>query len=155
MSPGISLRCRDKLLKLLITEPVNAPLTPLAGLDVEVREGLWRDRRALIEAIADCEGLIVRNETIVDAELIRAASVLRVVGRLGAGLDNLDLEALRARSIEVVHGGGLNAHAVAEYVIGACLVLARKLARSDAEVRRGAWSRHIGFELRGRSLGVI
>jgi (S)-sulfolactate dehydrogenase len=99
--------------------------------------------------------LIVRNETRVDAELIRRAPALRVVGRLGAGLDNLDLDALHARSIAIVHGGGLNARAVAEYVIGACLALARGLVRSDAEVRRGEWLRHVGFELRGQSLGVV
>lgn len=141
--------------RVLITEAVNAPLTLLDGLDVEERDGLWRDRAALVSAVGDCGGLIVRNQTAVDRELIAASPSLRVVGRLGAGLDNLDLEALRERSIEVVHGAGLNARAVAEYVIGAALVLARRLALSDREVRAGRWTRHVGFELRGQAMGVI
>ncbi len=143
------------MLKVLITESVNAALTPLDGFELAVREGLWHDRNALLQAVRDSHAIIVRNETRVDAELIAAAPLLRVVGRLGAGLDNLDLETLRARSIEVVHGGGLNAHAVAEYVVGACLALARRLVRSHVEVAAGHWSRHVGLELRGRSLGVI
>ncbi len=146
---------RRDVARVLITEPVNAPLTPLSGLDIEDREGLWRDRAGLLDVLKGCAGLIVRNETRVDEELIRGAPDLRVVGRLGAGLDNLDLDALRARSIAVVHGAGLNARAVAEYVIGACLALARGLVRSDGEVRRGEWLRHVGFELRGQSLGVV
>lgn len=60
-----------------------------------------------------------------------------------------------ARAIEVVHGGGINARAVAEYVIGAALDLSRRLARSDREVRAGSWNRYVGRELQGRVLGVI
>lgn len=141
--------------RVLITEAVNAGLDPLDGLDVDARDGLWRDRPALIEAIAGASGLVVRNQTQVDSELIVAAPHLRVVGRLGAGLDNLDLAALGERGIEVVHGGGINARAVAEYVIGAALDLSRRLACSDREVRAGTWTRHIGRELRGRVLGVV
>ena len=72
-----------------------------------------------------------------------------------AGLDNLDLAALRKRDVEVIHGGGINARAVAEYVMGSCLDLARRLSRSDREVRRGGWTRHVGLELAGQTLGVI
>lgn len=143
------------LKRVLITESVNAPLTPLEGLEVDERAGLWRDRDVLLEAVTGCAGLIVRNETAVDQALVDAATALRVVGRLGAGLDNLDLEALGRRSIAVVHGGGLNARAVAEYVLGACFVLARHMAFSDRQVRRGEWVRHVGVELRGQTLGVI
>jgi len=141
--------------RVLIGEAVHASLSPLAGLDVDEQVGIWRDRRRLLEAVRECEALIVRNQTMVDAELVRAALSLRVVGRLGAGLDNLDLDALRERSIAVVHAGGLNAHAVAEYVLGACLALARGIAASDREVRRGGWTRRIGLEIRGQTLGVI
>jgi phosphoglycerate dehydrogenase-like enzyme len=141
--------------RVLITESVNGSLGPLAGLDVDERIGIWRDRDALVGALRDCAGLIVRNETRVDEALVGAAPSLRAVGRLGAGLDNIDQEALRRHSIALVHGGGLNARAVAEYVIGACLILARRVALSDREVRAGRWVRHVGFELRGQTLGVI
>lgn len=140
---------------MLITEAVDAPLDPLAGLDVDDRDGIWRDRSELLERVRQCSGLIVRNYTVVDRELIEAAPSLRVVGRLGAGLDNLDLVALKERSIPVVHAPGLNARAVAEYVLGACFDLARRLAYSDRKVRSGAWERHAGLELRGQHAGII
>jgi len=141
--------------RVLITERVNAGLEPLGDLVTDERDGLWRDRADLLRAVADADGLVVRNQTVVDSELVASARRLRVVGRLGAGLDNLDLAALQQRGIEVVHGGGINARAVAEYVIGAALDLSRRLARSDREVRRGHWDRHVGRELRGRVLGVL
>lgn len=142
-------------IRVLIAEAVNAGLEPLGGITVDERPGIWRDRPALLMAVTGAAGLVVRNQTRVDAELIAAAPELRVVGRLGAGLDNLDLAALRQRGIEVVHGGGINSRAVAEYVMAAALDLSRRLARSDREVRAGGWDRHVGRELNGRILGVI
>lgn len=142
--------------RVLITEAVHAGLEVLGpDLAAEERDGLWADRPALISAVASCAGLVVRNQTHVDAEVIRAAPGLRVVGRLGAGLDNLDLDTLGRNGVAVVHGGGLNARAVAEHVMGAILDLARHMSRSDREIRRGAWNRHPGFELGGAVLGVI
>lgn len=142
--------------RVLVSEPLNAGLEPLgAQLEVEVRPTLWSDRPLLIDRVRACAGLVVRNQTAVDAELLEAAPRLRVVGRLGAGLDNLDLAAIRAAGVTVVHGGGLNAQAVAEYVLGAALDLARGLARGDREVRAGGWNRRPGFELKGRTMGVI
>ena len=81
---------------------------------VDARPELWQDGANLLLAVGDCAGLVVRNQTMVDSELVAAARHLRVVGRLGAGLDNLDLDALNRRGVVVVHGGGLNARTVAE-----------------------------------------
>ena len=143
--------------RVLISEAVNAGLEPLGpSLETDLRPQLWSDRAALLAGIAGAAGLVVRNQTVVDEGLLAAAgSSLKVVGRLGAGLDNLDLAALRQRGVAVVHGGGLNAAAVAEYVIGAALDLARRLSRSDRELRAGGWTRHSGLELGGRVFGVI
>lgn len=141
--------------RVLITEDVAAPLDLLDGLQVDIRDGLWRNRTELLAHIKDYDGLIVRNYTAVDRELIEGAPLLRVVGRLGAGLDNLDLGALQERSISVISAPGLNARAVAEYVLGACLNLARRLAYSDRETRAGSWARHVGIELTGRQAGII
>ncbi len=142
-------------MKVLVAEPVNSTLDPLTGLDVVDRPDIWRDRPGLLAAIADCEGLVVRNQVRVDEELLASAPRLRAVGRLGAGLDNLHLAGLRLRHMEVMHGGGLNARAVAEYVIGSCFDLARGLAVSDRSVRAGRWERRPGIELKGRTLGVV
>ena len=143
--------------RVLISEAVNAGLEPLGpSLEADLRPELWSDRAALLAGIAGAAGLVVRNQTAVDEGLLVAAGdSLKVVGRLGAGLDNLDLAALRQRGVAVVHGGGLNAAAVAEYVIGSALDLARRLSRSDRELRAGGWTRHSGLELGGRVFGVI
>lgn len=142
--------------RVLISEALNAELDALGpALEVDLQPKLWADRGRLLDSVRGCVGLVVRNQTAVDVELIASAPGLRVVGRLGAGLDNLDLAALESAGVTVVHGGGLNARAVAEYVLGAALDLARGLARADREVRAGGWTRRPGFELRGRTLGVI
>src|SRR5208283_437645 len=92
------------------------------------------------------------------AELLGAAARLRVVGRLGVGLDNVDLPACAARGVEVIPATGANALSVAEYVIGAAMVLLRGAYRSTAAVAGGGWPRPAlssGRELSGKLLGVI
>lgn len=119
---------------------------------------LWRDRARLLGRIGDCEALIVRNQTQVNRELLARAPKLKVVGRLGVGLDNLDLDALRERGVTVVTGGNANAIAVAEYVIAAMLLLARRLHAADRSTKGGTWDRAAfgsGGELYGKTLGLI
>ena len=142
--------------RVLITEELHASHAAL-GDDVEVFEeaDLWSRPEDLRRQIASAEGLVVRNHTIVDRELLAAAPVLRVVGRMGAGLDNVDVEALRERGVNLVHGRGLNARAVAEYALGAAIVLVRRMTEADRQVRAGQWRRHVGLELRGQRLGVV
>lgn len=117
------------------------------------------DRRAeLLGAVGAVDALIVRNRTRVDSELIAAAAALRVVGRLGVGLDNIDLVACAARGIEVIPATGANALAVAEYVICAAMSLLRGAYFSTAAVAGGGWPRESlsgGRELAGKVLGVI
>lgn len=142
--------------RVLITEELHGSHDAL-GDDLEVLEesDLWSRRKDLLRQVGSAQALVVRNQTSVDRELLAAAPGLRVVGRLGAGLDNVDVEALRERGIDLVHGGGLNARAVAEYALGAAIVLARRMAESDRQVRAGHWRRHVGLELRGQRLGVV
>lgn len=124
----------------------------------EYDAGLFERREALLAAVADADALIVRNRTKVDAELIAAGRKLSVVGRLGVGLDNIDLAACSARAIEVIPATGANALAVAEYVIGAAFTLLRGAFFSTAVVAEGRWPRTAlsnGRELHGRTLGLI
>ena len=88
--------------------------------------------------LADADALIVRNRTQVDRDLVGAAPSLKVVGRLGVGLDNIDVDACRARAIEVIPATGANALAVAEYVIGAAMFLLRGAYRLVGGGRRRA-----------------
>ena len=107
--------------------------------------------------VADADGLIVRNRTQVDAPLLDVGPRLRVVGRLGVGLDNIDLDACSARSIAVRPAVGANADSVAEYVIAAALALVRGVFMSTGAVVAGEWPRVAltGLEIQGRTMGLI
>ncbi len=108
--------------------------------------------------LADADALIVRNKTRVDRELIASATRLKVVGRLGVGLDNIDLAACKARGVEVIPATGANAQAVAEYVIATAMLLLRGAYASTQAVAAGAWPRtelSSGREIAGKTLGVV
>ncbi len=114
-------------------------------------------RSDLAHVIRDARALVVRNQTRVDAALLAAAPQLRVVARLGAGLDNIDTAACERRGVEVATAAGANAPAVAEYVIGALLVLFRGVYGLTAPVIAGEWPRlsAVGEELNGKRLGLV
>lgn len=117
------------------------------------------DRPAdLAREVRDADALIVRNRTRVDAALLAEAARLRVVGRLGVGLDNIDVEACRGRNVTVVPATGANARAVAEYVIATALLLLRGAFASTSAVAAGAWPRAAlshGRELAGKTIGLV
>ncbi|XKE46427.1 hydroxyacid dehydrogenase [Halomonas organivorans] len=119
--------------------------------------GLVEDRPALLAAVADAEGIIVRNRTQVDAELLDAAPRLRVVGRLGVGLDNIDLAACEARGVVVKPAHGGNGSSVAEYVLTGALMLRRQAYFASAAMLAGEWPRQalIGREVAGSTLGLV
>jgi (S)-sulfolactate dehydrogenase len=124
---------------------------------VEYQPELHKDLPMLAVAVAGCRGLIVRNATRVDAGLLERAPALGVVGRLGVGLDNIDLEACEARGITVIPATGANAISVAELAIGAMLVLMRGAFQVSDRVRAGEWPRVelMGREINGKTLGLI
>ena len=129
----------------------------LKGRDVLYNPELVDRPTELQAALADCRALIVRNRTQVRGVLLEAAPRLKVVGRLGVGLDNIDLEGCKARGIEVRPATGANDLAVAEYVITAALMLLRRAWFATDRVAAGAWPRMdlIGHELAGKRLGLV
>jgi (S)-sulfolactate dehydrogenase len=130
-----------------------------AAYAVHLDEDLWNKRGELEERIAGASALIVRNRTQVDAALIANATKLRVIGRLGVGLDNIDLNACKTRGIAVCPAVGANANAVAEFIVGAAIMLLRWAAFSgSARVMQGEWPRQAmgeGREAAGKTLGII
>jgi (S)-sulfolactate dehydrogenase len=147
-------------MRIVISEFMDdAAVARLAGrFDVVYDKTLvdWRD--TLKTALADADALIVRNRTQVNADLLRTSLRLKVVGRLGVGLDNIDVEACRSRGIAVIPASGANALAVAEYVIATAMLLLRGAYRSTTELAAGEWPRAAlgnGRELAGKTLGLI
>ncbi|TCZ60923.1 hydroxyacid dehydrogenase [Roseicella aquatilis] len=119
---------------------------------------LCANPEALRGALAGAHALIVRNRTRVDAQLLAAAPELRVLGRLGVGLYNIDLAACRQRQIDVIPASGANADSVAEYVILAIGQLLRGAFHVTGEVAAGGWPRERllgGREIAGKTLGIV
>jgi (S)-sulfolactate dehydrogenase len=114
------------------------------------------DRAGLIAAVRDAAVLVVRNVVTVDRVLIDAAPHMIAIGRLGTGLDNIDVAYARSRGIAIVDAADANANAVAEYVLAVLLAIERNLAGFDREVRDGGWPRfaHAAGELAGKTLGI-
>ncbi len=125
--------------------------------DVYYEPMLCDDIDGLTAALATARGLIVRNRTQVRDAVLTAAPNLKVVGRLGVGLDNIDVAACEARGVVVCPATGANAVAVAEYVITAMLMLLRGAYRERARVIAGAWPRAelIGREANNRCMGLV
>lgn len=107
---------------------------------------------------ATADVLVVRNRTQVRGDLLAALARCRVIGRLGVGLDNIDVPACQARGMQVIPATGANALSVAEYVVGTALLLLRGAYQSSADVAAGKWPRNAlsnGREAGGKTLGLI
>jgi len=111
----------------------------------------------LVRELADAAGLIVRSATRVNSELLEKAAVLRVVGRAGVGVDNIDVEAATRRGVLVMNTPGGNAVSVAEHTIALLLSLARSVPQLAAATRAGRWEKSgaQGIEVRGKTLGLV
>jgi D-3-phosphoglycerate dehydrogenase len=127
-----------------------------AGWEVCVSEAI-RDPAALIEALRDTEALLVRSATRVTAEVIAASPSLRLIGRAGAGVDTIDVEAATAHGVVVMNAPDGNTLAAAEHAVALLFAMARHVSRADAGMKVGQWPKAglSGFELEGKTLGVI
>jgi len=125
------------------------------GLDVDVAGSL--DERALMARLPEYEGLIVRSATKVTRAAIAAATRLEVIGRAGAGVDTIDVEAATERGIIVMNTPGGNTTAVAEHTLALLLALARRVPVADATLKAGRWEKNRlqGVELLGKTLGIL
>ena len=145
-------------IKILVADDVSdSGLQPLrdAGFGVEKRTGLAPE--PLREALRDRDGLVVRSETKVTADLMDHAPKLRVVGRAGVGVDNIDVAAATARGIVVMNAPDGNTITTAEHTIAMLISLARRVPQANTSLKSGKWERKrfIGVELQGKTLGVV
>lgn len=126
--------------------------------DVTYEPECYKQRAALISALQHTDALIVRNLTQVNQELLNGAPKLKVIGRLGVGLENIELPACVQRNIKVIPATGANAESVAEYVIGTALALTRGFLPATVQTLNGSWPRsHFSgyHEFTGKTLGIV
>ncbi len=111
----------------------------------------------LLERVKDYEVLVVRSATKVTKEVIEAGKKLKIIGRAGAGLDNVDAAAAKAKGIKILNTPEAPTEAVAELVIGLMLSWARRIPQADSSMKQGKWlkSELMGTELRGKTIGII
>ncbi|MCP4779771.1 MAG: phosphoglycerate dehydrogenase [Hyphomicrobium sp.] len=145
--------------RILVADPIHAQgrdlLSARTGLSVDVATGL--DEAALKQRIGNYDALIVRSKTRVTAPIIAAGNRLKVIGRAGIGVDNIDVEAATERGIVVFNTPDENATTTAELALGHLLSLSRHLPQADRSVRKGEWKpkNFVGAELAGKTIGVI
>ena len=145
--------------KILISEDVTgAGIDRLKGkYQVHDVPDLWKKAPELEGMIPGYEALIVRNQTKVNASLLAKALALRVIGRAGAGYDNIDVPAATQEGVVVAFSPEENAVSVAEHVFALLLSLARKIPAADRSTKGGGWERkkYHGFEILGKTLGIL
>ena len=145
-------------MKILISDKAHANCADrfkTAGFDVDEKTGL--DPEALKAIIKDYDGLVIRNATKVTADLLSSADNLKVVGRAGAGLDNVDIPAATAKGVVVMNTPGQNSNAAAELAITMVFALSRHLYRACESLKACKWEKKAlqGREVMGKTLGVL
>ncbi len=143
--------------KILVSDPIAREGIEILRCHAEVVVDGKVTTDALLLAIPEYDALIVRSRTRVIAPIIEAGARLRVIGRAGVGLDNIDTDAAARRGIAVVNSPTSVMITVAEHTFGLMLALARRIPQADASLRGGAWekSKFMGVELSGKTLGIV
>src|ERR1700685_1686732 len=143
---------------------ISDPLSPAAvaifknrGLEVDFQPNLGKDKDKLAAAIGGFDGLAIRSATKVTAKLLEKANGLKVIGRAGIGVDNVDIPAATGRGIIVMNTPFGNSITTAEHAITLMLALARQIPQADSSTQAGKWekNRFMGVEITGKTLGVI
>ena len=147
------------MIKILITEFINQ--NSLDNLkkkfDVKYEEKLCENKLELEKIIKEYDGLIVRNKTQVNSDILKNASKLKFIGRLGVGLDNIDTEYCKNKDIHVQPATGMNADSVAEYVVSSSMSLIKKIPMFHSGTIKGEWPRTTikSTEINQKNLGII
>ena len=145
-------------MKVVITDPIakqGVEILAAAGIEVDEKPGLPPDE--LIKAIPAYDAIIVRSATKVTRDVIEAGTNLKVIGRAGVGLDNVDRKAAEARGIKVVNTPAATSITVAELALGHMLCAARRIPQATQSLREGKWEKKSfkGTEVFGKTLGLI
>lgn len=144
--------------KVLIADRTHSVLEErlrAAGFEVSVEPD--HDYESLAQAAQGCDGLVVRSKVIIDKEFVDSVPSLRCIGRVGAGMETIDVEYAERKGVRCLNSPEGNRDAVGEHTVGLLLGLLDNIARADAEVRRGLWRREAnrGYELGPLTVGII
>ena len=146
--------------KVLISDALSPAAVQIfkdRGLDVDFQPNLGKDKDKLAEVVGQFDGLAIRSATKVSAKILDKARSLKVIGRAGIGVDNVDIPAATAKGIIVMNTPFGNSITTAEHAISLMLALARQIPEADVSTRAGKWekNRFMGVEIFGKTLGVI
>jgi len=144
--------------KILVAEKINEKglaVLNASGMDIDYRKDITREE--ILSCIGEYDGLIVRSQPVVDAELLSKAAKLKVVGRAGNGVDNINMEEATNKGIIVVNTPDANSVSACELTVGMILASCRNIPQANMSLKSGVWgrSRFQGSELRGKTLGII
>ena len=145
-------------MKVLVCDPIHEDGIKIlkdAGFEIDISPEISYEE--LKEKVRNYDVLVVRSRTKVTREIIEAGEKLKVVGRAGAGIDNIDVEAAKEKGVKVLNTPEAPAIAVAELTIGLLLSLARQIPRADSSMKEGRWAKKEfkGWQLNGKTLGVV
>jgi len=145
-------------MKVLVCDPIHEDGIKIlrdAGFEIDISPDISYEE--LKGKVRNYDVLVVRSRTKVTREIIEAGEKLKVVGRAGAGIDNIDVEAAKEKGVKVLNTPEAPAIAVAELTIGLLLSLARQIPRADSSMKEGRWAKKEfrGWQLNGKTLGVI
>jgi len=146
--------------KVLISDALSTAAVQIfkdRGVDVEFQPNLGKDKDKLATAINGFDGLAIRSATKVTAKILEQAQTLKVIGRAGIGVDNVDIPAATAKGVIVMNTPFGNSITTAEHAITLMLALARQIPQADASTQAGKWekNRFMGVEITGKTLGVV
>jgi D-3-phosphoglycerate dehydrogenase / 2-oxoglutarate reductase len=146
--------------KVLISDALSPAAVQIfkdRGVEVDFQPNLGKDKEKLAEIIGSYEGLAIRSATKVTAKILEKASKLKVIGRAGIGVDNVEIPAATAKGVIVMNTPFGNSITTAEHAITMMLALAREIPAADASTQSGKWekNRFMGVEITGKTLGVI
>ena len=145
--------------KILVSDDLSpkgiAILQAAEGLEVDVKTGMATEE--LIAVIPDYHGLVIRSATDVTAEVIAASTNMKIIGRAGIGVDNMDLDAASTKGIIVMNTPGGNTITTAEHAIAMLMALSRNIPQADHSMKEGKWEKtmFIGVEVFNKTLGIV
>jgi D-3-phosphoglycerate dehydrogenase / 2-oxoglutarate reductase len=144
-------------MKIVVADKVDSDLIQMLKNENFQVIDLSIDKEQLVKELENADGLIVRSATQANKELLSNAKNLKIIGRPGVGVDNIDLEYCKKHNIHVVNSPEAPSISVAEFTIGLILNIARKISFADAKLKSGNWAKNesMGLEIFGKTLGVV